>query len=175
MGIRSVATFEPRNGGESWTTENRNLRAGFLSDPHSETGHCIHHLVRDSAGDGRIFHQNHCGTNRRGPDCGTWTEITKGLPSDFGFADAADPLRPHAAHVASLIGGEHRVPPKTQLAVGKTTNAGRTWTPSTKGLPGPGAYMGVLREAMATDANDPVGAYLGTNTGQLYARRDAGA
>lgn len=175
VGISSVGTFESRDGGESWTTENRNVRAGFLPDPYPETGQCIHHLVWDSAGDGSIFHQNHCGTYYRGPEGGAWTEITKGLPSDFGFAIAADPRRPHTAYVAPLIGGENRIPPKTQLAVWKTTNAGRTWKRFTKGLPGPGAYMGVLREAMATDANDPVGVYLGTNTGQLYASRDAGA
>jgi len=34
--------------------------------------------------------------------------------------------------------------------------------------------MGVLREGMAVDAADPVGVYVGTNTGQLFASRDEG-
>ena len=174
VGISSVGTFETRDGGESWTTENRNVRAGFLPNPYPETGQCIHHLTWDSAGDGSIFHQNHCGTYYRGPEGGAWTEVTKGLPSDFGFAIAADPLHKHTAYVAPLMGGGNRVPPKGQLAVWKTTNKGRAWKRSTKGLPGPGAYMGVLREAMAADARDPVGVYVGTNTGQLYASRDEG-
>ncbi len=44
----------------------------------------------------------------------------------------------------------------------------------TEGLPGPGAYLGVLREGVTTDERDPVGVYVGTNTGHLYASRDAG-
>jgi len=32
----------------------------------------------------------------------------------------------------------------------------------------------VLREGMTVDANDPVGVYIGTNTGQLFASRDEG-
>lgn len=174
VGISSVGTFESRDGGGSWTTENKNVRAGFLPDPYPETGQCIHHLVWDSAGDGSIFHQNHCGTYHRGPEGGAWTEITKGLPSDFGFGIAADPSRKNTAYVTPLLGGGNRVPPKSQLAVWKTTNKGRTWRRFTKGLPGPGAYMGVLREAMAADAGDPTGVYVGTNTGHLYASRDEG-
>lgn len=175
VGISAVGTFESRDGGESWTTENRNVRAGFLPNPYPDTGQCVHHLAWDSAGDGSIFHQNHCGTYYRGPEGGAWTEVTKGLPSDFGFAIAADPLRARTAYVVPLIGGENRIPPKAQLAVWKTTNAGKTWKRSTKGLPGPDAYMGVLREGMATDPKEPVGVYFGTNTGHLYASRDAGA
>lgn len=175
VGISAVGTFESKDDGASWTPENRNVRAGFLPNPYPETGQCVHHLVWDSARDGSIFHQNHCGTYHRGREGGAWTEVTRGLPSDFGFAIAADPLHENTAYVAPLIGGGNRVPPKSQLAVWKTTNKGRTWRRSTKGLPGPGAYMGVLREGMATDPGDPVGVYLGTNTGQLYASRDAGA
>ena len=73
-----------------------------------------------------------------------------------------------------LIGAGNRAFPKARMAVWKTTNAGKTWSRSTKGLPGPDAYMGVLREGMAVDAEDPLGVYVGTNTGQLFASRDEG-
>ncbi len=174
VGISAVGSFESRDGGSSWTTENKNVRAGFLPNPYPETGQCIHHLVWDSARDGSIFHQNHCGTYYRGSEGGAWTEITKGLPSDFGFGIAADPHARGTAYVVPLAGGANRVPPKNVLAVWKTSNRGKSWKRSTKGLPGPGAYMGVLREGMATDAGDPTGVYVGTNTGHLYASRDAG-
>ena len=150
------------------------MRAKFLPTKYPETGQCVHHLVWDSAGDGSMFHQNHCGTYHRGPEGGAWTEVTKGLPSDFGFAITADPNHRRTAYVAPLISGMNRVPPRSQLAVWKTTNAGRTWRRFTKGLPGPGAYMGVLREGMASDPEDPVGVYVGTNTGHLLASRDEG-
>ncbi len=174
VGISAVGTWESKEAGATWTPENQNVRAEFMPNKYPETGQCVHHLVWDSSGDGSIFHQNHCGTYHRGTEGGRWTEVTKGLPSDFGFAMAADPNLKHAAYVAPLIGAENRVPPKGQLGVWKTTNSGRAWRRYTKGLPGPGAFMGVLREGLATDASDPTGVYVGTNTGQLYASRDAG-
>ena len=174
VGISAVGTWESKDGGATWAPKNENVRAEFLPNKYPETGQCVHHLVWDSAGDGSIFHQNHCGTYHRSPEGGKWTEVTKGLPSDFGFAMAADASVGHTAYVAPLVGAENRVPPKGQLAVWKTTNAGRTWRRFTKGLPGPGAFMGVLREGLSTDSADPTGVYVGTNTGQLYASRDAG-
>jgi photosystem II stability/assembly factor-like uncharacterized protein len=175
VGISAVGTWESRDGGATWTTENQNVRADFMPKKYPEMGQCVHHLVWDSAGDGSIFHQNHCGTYHRGPNGSRWTEVTKGLPSDFGFAIAAHPHRKHSAYVIPLIGAENRVMPRGQVAVWSTTNAGKSWKRSTRGLPGPAAFMGVLREGLATDAADPAGVYFGTNTGQLYASRDEGA
>jgi len=134
----------------------------------------VHKLAWDASGDGAIFQQNHCGTYHRGPDGGAWTEVTKGLPSDFGFPIAAHPDQKHTAFVTPLIGAENRVFPKGQMTVWKTTSGGKAWRSHTKGLPGPRAYMGVLREGMAVDPADPVGVYVGTNTGQLFASRDEG-
>lgn len=174
VGISAVGTFESRDGGTTWTAENKNVRADFAPNRYPEMGQCVHHLVWDSSADGSMFHQNHCGTYHRGPRGGAWTEITKGLPSSFGFAIAADPNRPGTAYTAPLVADVNRVPPKGQLAVWKTTSAGKAWRRFTKGLPGPDAFMGVLREGMSADPGDPTGVYLGTNTGQLYASRDAG-
>jgi len=174
VGISAVGAFETRDGGRSWTTENRGVRAGFLPNMYPEWGQCVHKLAWDASGDGSLFQQNHCGTYHRGPDGGAWTEVTKGLPSDFGFPIAAHRRQKHTAFVAPLVGAGNRVFPKGQMAVWKTTNSGKAWRRSTKGLPGPGAYLGVLREGMAVDAADPIGVYVGTNTGQLFASRDEG-
>ena len=174
IGISAVGAFETRDGGRSWTTENRGVRAEFMPNKYPEWGQCVHKLAWDASGDGAIFQQNHCGTYHRGPDGAAWTEVTKGLPSDFGFPIAAHPDQKHTAFVTPLIGAENRVFPKGQMTVWKTTSSGKAWRSHTKGLPGPRAYMGVLREGMAVDAADPVGVYAGTNTGQLFASRDEG-
>jgi len=174
VGISAVGAFETRDGGRSWTMENRGVRAEFLPNKYPEWGQCVHKLAWDASGDGSLFQQNHCGTYHRGPDGGEWTEVTKGLPSDFGFPIAVHPRQKHTAFVAPLVGAGNRVFPKGQMAVWKTTNRGKTWRRSTKGLPGPGAYLGVLREGMAVDEADPIGVYAGTNTGQLFASRDEG-
>src|SRR2546422_1857272 len=138
VGISAVGAFETRDGGRSWTTENRGVRAGFLPNQYPEWGQCVHKLAWDASGDGSLFQQNHCGTYHRGPDGGAWTEVTKGLPSDFGFPIAAHPRRKHTAFVAPLVGAGNRVFPKGQMAVWKTTNSGKAWRSSTKGLPRPG-------------------------------------
>ncbi|HEY5604894.1 MAG TPA: exo-alpha-sialidase [Thermoplasmata archaeon] len=174
IGISAVGTFETKDGGLSWTTENKGVRAEFMPNRYPEMGQCVHKLAWDAAGDGSIFHQNHCGTYHRGPSGGAWTEVSKGLPSDFGFPIAAHPHEKRTAFVAPLTADVNRVFPKGQMAVWKTSNAGERWRRSTKGLPGPNAFMGVLREGMAVDAEDPLGVYVGTNTGQLFASRDEG-
>ena len=39
----------------------------------------------------RLYQQNHCGMHRSDDGGHSWTEITEGLPSEFGFAAAAHP------------------------------------------------------------------------------------
>jgi hypothetical protein len=66
----------------------------------------------------------------------------------------------------------NRVPPQGRFAAWVKDEPGR-WKRLTKGLPHL-AYFGTYREGMAADGEDPTGVYFGTNTGQLYATRDAG-
>lgn len=174
IGISAVGTWETRDGGVTWTMENQGVRTDFLPNKYPEYGQCVHKLAWDGAEDGSIFHQNHCGTYYRGPQGSRWTEISAGLPSTFGFPIAAHPHAKRTAFVVPLLGDFNRVAPKGQLSVWKTTNAGKTWRRFSKGLAGPGAYMGVLREGLATDQEDPIGVYVGSNTGHLYASRNEG-
>ncbi|OGS48766.1 MAG: hypothetical protein A3K68_03905 [Euryarchaeota archaeon RBG_16_68_13] len=173
-GISAVGVWETRDSGGTWSPQNEGVRADFLPDKYPEWGQCVHHLAWDTAGDGGIFQQNHCGSYYRPAGQRRWTEVTKGLPSGFGFAIAAHPRRKRTAWVVPLEGDFNRVPPNGRLAVWRTTSAGKTWKRTGAGLPGPHAYMGVLREGLATDRADPVGLYLGTNTGKLYGSRDEG-
>ena len=43
-----------------------------------------------------------------------------------------------------------------------------------RGLPQKGAYETVLRDGLAADSLDPLGIYMGTRSGQLFASRDEG-
>jgi hypothetical protein len=174
VGISAVGAFESKDGGRSWSMENRGVRAEFLPNKYPEWGQCVHKLAWDASRDGSMFQQNHSGTYHRGPEAGSWTEVTKGLPSDFGFPIAAHPRRKNTAFVTPLVGAGNRVVPKGQMAVWKTTNSGKTWRRVTKGLPGPNAYLGILREGLSVDGEDPLGVYVGTSTGQLFASRDEG-
>jgi photosystem II stability/assembly factor-like uncharacterized protein len=139
-----------------------------------EVGQCVHHLVHAGGNPDRLYAQSHWGTYRSDDGASTWTEITEGLPSDFGMVIAAHASNPDVAYVVPLQGAEFRCPPEAKLRVYRTTNAGKTWEPLSKGLPQENAYMGTYREGMSVDSLPAAGIYFGTNTGNLYASADDG-
>jgi photosystem II stability/assembly factor-like uncharacterized protein len=174
VGISAVGAFESRDGGRTWSTRNRGVRAEFSPERYPEFGQCVHRLV--AAADGRrLYQQNHCGVYRSDDGGETWDEISAGLPSDFGFPMAAHPRDRLTAWTIPLNGAEQgRFVPDGSLAVWRTHDGGDTWIRGGDGLPQRDAFVGVLRQAMATDRLDPVGVYFGTSTGQLYASADEG-
>jgi photosystem II stability/assembly factor-like uncharacterized protein len=111
----------------------------------------------------------------RSKDAGaTWEEITEGLPTEFGFAAAAHPHDRDSFYVIPLDPGHGRTMPDGKAAVWRTRDAGESWQRLDRGLPQDGAYLGVLREAMAGDSYDDPGLYFGTSTGQVFASADEG-
>lgn len=179
LAISAAGVFRTENAGRSWEATNsslKNVLAKFDSNAelYPEVGQCVHHLVH-AAGDGdRLYAQSHWGTYRSDDGADTWTEITEGLPSDFGMGIAAHPRNPDIAWVMPLGGGELRCPPDGKLRVYRTANAGRSWEALCTGLPQENAFMGMYREGLCVDTLDPAGVYFGTNTGQLYASADEG-
>lgn len=174
IGISAVGVFRTDDDGKSWVTLNKGVRAEFQPEKYPEFGQCVHHAELAPGGRDRIYQQNHCGVYRSDDAGETWTEISEGLPSDFGFSLALHPRNREVAYVIPIGGAEMRTPPGAKLRVFRTSNAGRAWEPLTKGLPQRRAYMGTYREALASDTLDPAGVYFGTNTGNLYASADEG-
>jgi photosystem II stability/assembly factor-like uncharacterized protein len=171
--VQGVGVFETGDGGQSWIPRNKGLRAEWPR-PHEDVGFCVHKLVRSAADPSRMYQQNHCGMHRSDDSGETWTEITDGLPSDFGFAAAAHPHDRDTFYVVPLDPGHGRVMPEGRASVWRTSDAGSTWQRLDRGLPQQGAHVGVLREAMAIDSYDTPGLYFGTSTGQLFASPDEG-
>jgi photosystem II stability/assembly factor-like uncharacterized protein len=175
VGISAVGVFETRDGGATWSTRNRNVRAEFMPERYPEFGQCVHKLVRAAGEPESLYQQNHCGVYRSADGGENWEEISAGLPSDFGFVMVAHPRDPASTWVIPLTSPEDgRMAPDAALAVWRTTDRGATWTRHGDGLPQEDAYVGVLREAMAIDRHDPAGIYFGTSTGDLYASADEG-
>jgi photosystem II stability/assembly factor-like uncharacterized protein len=179
VAISAAGVFRTEDGGASWQPMNVNLKNILAKyDPKAETypevGQCVHHLVHAAGANDRLYAQTHWGTYRSDDGATTWTDITEGLPSDFGFAIAAHPRNSDIAYVMPLQAAEFRVPPESKLRVYRTADAGGSWQPMTKGLPQENAYMGMYREGLCVDTLEPAGVYLGTNTGQLYASADEG-
>src|SRR5215831_4910345 len=171
--VQGVGAFESTNGGTEWTPRNRGLRADWPRE-HEEVGFCVHRLVRSPADPDRLYQQNHVGMHRSDDHGKSWTEITDGLPTEFGFAAAAHPHDRETFYVIPLDPGHARCMPDGEAAVWRTRDAGSTWQPLRDGLPQRDAHLGVLRMAMTMDDHDAPGIYFGTSTGQLFGSTDAG-
>jgi photosystem II stability/assembly factor-like uncharacterized protein len=170
--VQGFGIFETTDDGASWAPRNRGLRADWpLDDP--EIGYCVHKLVM-APDKTRLYQQNHVGVHRSDDTGLSWTEITEGLPSEFGFAAVAHPHDRDGFYVIPLDAGHGRVMPEGRAAVWRTQDAGNSWQRLDRGLPGRDAHLGVLREGLATDGLDDPGIYFGTSTGQVFASADAG-
>jgi photosystem II stability/assembly factor-like uncharacterized protein len=169
--VQGIGAFETTDDGTTWTPRNRGLRADWPRT-HEEVGFCVHRLVR--ADDTRMYQQNHVGMHRSDDLGHTWTEITEGLPTEFGFAAAAHPHDRDTFYVVPLDPGHGRTMPDGRATVWQTRDAGSTWRALRRGLPQQDAYLGVLRSAMTIDTYDTPGLYFGTSTGQVFASNDEG-
>ncbi|MEO8208858.1 MAG: sialidase family protein [Chloroflexota bacterium] len=175
VGISSVGVFETQDGGVTWETRNAGVRADFSPVPYPEWGQCVHKLVMAADGGEHLYQQNHCGVYRTSDGGRQWEEITSGLPSQFGFPMVAHPRDPATIWNIPLTEPDQgRFMPDASAAVWRTQDAGASWVRSGNGLPQEGAFVGVLREAMAGDGLDPAGVYFGTSTGQVYGSADEG-
>ena len=175
VAISAVGTFHARDGGRTWVAQNRGIRSvDSPPDALPETGYCVHKLVNHPERPEVLFQQNHVGVYRSDDGGDSWLEIGGPLPSTFGFPMVIHPHRPSTAYTIPLNGDQlGRYMPEAQVAVWRTIDDGASWERLTGGLPGH-AYVGVLREAMATDRQDPAGIWFGTSTGQLFGSRDGG-
>ncbi len=174
VGISAVGVFRTEDGGKTWEPANKGTRAEFMPVKYPEYGQCVHKLLLSPSDPSMLFQQNHCGVYRSGDGGRTWQEITKGLPSDFGFPLAIHPREPQTIYVIPLKGAEFRCPPENKLRVFRSRDGGKFWKALAKGLPQKNAFTGVYREGMAMDDLDPAGIYFGTNNGKLFGSADEG-
>jgi photosystem II stability/assembly factor-like uncharacterized protein len=172
--ISAGGVYRSDDGGESFTPLNAGVRANFLPQRYPETGQCVHRLMVHPAMPARLYQQNHCGVYRSDDAGNGWTEITDGLPSDFGYVLALDARDPDSAYVVPEDSSHLRTVVDGRLRVYRTRDAGATWQPLSDGLPQENAWVSLLREAMAADTLDPLGIYFGTSSGHLFASRDGG-
>lgn len=137
------------------------------------------HCVRFSANPDRLYQQNHCGIYRLDRPGESWLRIGLNMPKkigDVGFPMVVHPREENTCWVFPMDGSS--VWPRTALggrpAAYVTRNAGRSWHRLDKGLPQENAWWTVKRQAMCADAHDPVGLYVGTTSGEIWASRNEG-
>jgi photosystem II stability/assembly factor-like uncharacterized protein len=174
VAVSSAGVYRSDDGGRTWEARNRGIRADFLPDPHPEFGQCVHKIAFDAGDTDVLYLQNHGGVYRSDDGAATWVDIGGDLPSDFGFALVAHPRRAGTAYIVPLTSDAYRCTPEGRMRVYRTRDHGASWQPLTEGLPQHAAHLTVLRDAFCHDGRDPLGLYVGTRTGQVYASNDEG-
>jgi hypothetical protein len=173
--VSAGGVYRSEDGGVSWQPANKGVRAENLPEPFPETGHNVHRVVMHPRVPQRLYRQCYNGTYRSDDGGRSWTEITDGLPSDFGYGIVTDPNDPDTVFQVPESSSHLRAPVDGKLRVYRSRDAGDSWESASAGLPAEHAYVTVLREAMDVDSREPCGVYFGTSGGQLFASSDAGA
>jgi hypothetical protein len=172
--VSAGGAFRSDDAGLSWQAINRGVRAENLPQRYPLVGHNIHRLVMHPQASHRLYRQCYNGTYRSDDGGDSWTEITAGLPSDFGYALAVDPHHPDTLFTIPESSSHLRVTADAKLRVYRSVDAGAHWEPLTQGLPQEHVYVTVLREAMVTDPLAPCGVYFGTSSGHVFASPNGG-
>ncbi len=138
--------------------------------------HCVRHCPSNPD---RLYQQNHCGIYRIDRPSDEWVRIGNAMPKevgDIGFPMVVHPRNADAVWVFPMDGQTvwPRTSPEGKPSVYVTRDAGETWQRKSKGMPQSQAWWTVKRQAMTSDAQDPVGLYFGTTSGELWMSRDEG-
>lgn len=174
VGLSAAGVFRSDDEGRTWEPKNTGVRTDFLPEKFPDVGQCVHHMEIHPQKPDILYQQNHCGVYRSDDAGDTWTDISEGLPSRFGFPFAALPHDGDTVFVVPEESDQARMTANGRLGIFRSRNRGGSWEPLTNGLPQSDAYLNVMRMAMTTDVHDAPGVYIGTQGGQVLASRDGG-
>jgi photosystem II stability/assembly factor-like uncharacterized protein len=174
VAVSTGGVYITEDGGESWNPSNTGIRVSFGPDEYPSFGQCVHKVDRSPARPEQLFLQNHGGVYRSNDSGASWEPAENGLPATFGFPVVAHPNRAGTAYVFPVVADAFRMPPGGAGRVYRTTDGGESWQPSGVGLPSEGFWSLALRDAFSSDAGDPLGLYLGTRSGEVWASGDEG-
>ena len=174
VAMSTGGVYQTEDGGQSWHPANVGVKAYFMPDPWPEFGQCVHKVARHPDRPERMYLQNHHGVYRSDDAGAHWESIADGLPSDFGFPIVVDPRDPDTVFVFPLVADSERIPPDGQPRVWRSTDAGKSWTALSNGLPADGFFAAVMRDAMCADDAEPTGLYFGSREGTVFGSNDGG-
>ena len=170
----ATGIFASYDGGQSWEPRNSGIRSDHMPPEMQDVAPCVHSMFAHPKQRGRLWQQGHFGQYRSDDDGETWIEVGQDLPGGFGFAMTIDPIDPDVCYFIPLDSDQSRMPRDGSLAVYRTADAGETWERLATGLPQSGFHQAIFRQAFGQDGADPLGLYMGSSGGELYASNDAG-
>ena len=151
VAISAAGVFRTSDGGATWSPFNGGVRADFLPNKLPEVGQCVHKLLAHPAIPRRFISRTIAGIYRGKLNGDRWTDISRGLPSRFGFGLAVPAAEPQTMFTVPIDSAEYRCNPEGKFRVARTRDGGKTWKLLTAGLPQRNAHLLVLREAMTSD------------------------
>ena len=171
---------ESVDGGKTFTPLVQGLDVVEGLNPATVTFHDPHCVRLCPSNPDRLYQQNHCGIYRLDRPSNKWMRIGKNMPKKIGDIGFPMVIHPHDADNAWVFPMDGatvwpRVSPDGKPAAYVTRNGGKTWTRQDKGFPRANAWWTVKRQSMSNDAHNPVGLYLGTTSGEIWASRNEGA
>jgi len=180
LGISVGGVFESNDKGKDWHPLNKGCSANFLPDPEVAFGHDPHCVVQSAIEPDRLYQQNHCGIYRMDRPSSEWSRIGDNMPKeigDIGFPIVVHPRDADCIWVFPMDGTDvwPRTSPQGKPAAYISRDGGNSWKRQAKGFPKSDAYFTVKRQAMTLDDFDPVGLYIGTSGGEVWASADEGA
>lgn len=179
LGMSSGGVHESLDGGRHWKPLVKGLEVVEQLDPSKLNFHDPHVVRLCLARPDRLYQQNHCGIYRLDRPSEEWVRIGKAMPKavgDIGFPLVLHPRDPDALWVFPMDGSGvwPRTSPDGKPAAYVSRNGGKSWKRLDAGFPRRHAWWTVKRQAMAGDAHEPVGLYLGTTSGEVWASRNEG-
>jgi photosystem II stability/assembly factor-like uncharacterized protein len=170
---------ETLDKGRTWKPLVKGLEVVEGFDAGTITFHDPHCVRLCPSNPDRLYQQNHCGIYRIDRPANEWVRIGKKMPKqigDIGFPMVVHPRDDNTAWVFPMDG--QTVWPRIAIdgvpSAYVTRNGGKTWQRLDAGMPKEQAWWTVKRQAMTADAQNPVGLYFGTTSGDLWMSRDEG-
>ena len=180
FGMSGGGIHESIDGGKTFAPLIKGMETVEGFDASVVTYHDPHCIRLCPSNPDRLYQQNHCGIYRIDRPSTEWVRIGKTMPKkvgDIGFPMVVHPRNADTAWVFPMDGTTvwPRVSPEGKPAAYVTRNGGTRWIRQDKGLPRSNAWWTVKRQAMTNDAHNPVGLYLGTTQGEIWASRNEGS
>jgi hypothetical protein len=172
VAVSSAGVLETRDGGNTWASCNRGMRADYLPNPEVEWGHDPHFVTACPGQPDHYWQQNHFGVYYSDDNTKAWRKVSKPeVGAHFGFPIAVDANDGRTAWIVPARGDAARMAIDGGLFIARTTDGGESWQSFRKGLPQDNAHDIVFRHAL-----DIAGDCLcfGSTTGNVYLSEDRG-